>query len=110
METDKGLAVQSPDGAMGAVTGFAALTKNVPYPFTKEFAGGAGKHIHDKFVVVDFDAENPTVLTASSNLAPGGEEARPRAGGLRRRRRPRGSGEGRSRIAGAGGRRGNLPL
>lgn len=32
-------------------------------------------HIHDKFVVVDFNADNPTVFTGSSNLAAGGEEA-----------------------------------
>jgi phosphatidylserine/phosphatidylglycerophosphate/cardiolipin synthase-like enzyme len=75
VETDKGLAVQSPDGAMGDITSFAALTKNVPAPFTKEFGGGPGMHIHDKFVVVDFNADNPTVFTGSSNLASGGEEA-----------------------------------
>jgi phosphatidylserine/phosphatidylglycerophosphate/cardiolipin synthase-like enzyme len=74
VETDKGLAVQSPDGAMGDITGFAALTKNVPEPFTREFDGGPGKHIHDKFVVVDFNADNPTVFTGSSNLAAGGEQ------------------------------------
>jgi hypothetical protein len=34
-----------------------------------------GMHIHDKFVVVDFNAGNPTVFTGSSNLAAGGEEA-----------------------------------
>jgi hypothetical protein len=32
-------------------------------------------HIHDKFVVVDFNAGNPTVFTGSSNLASGGEQA-----------------------------------
>jgi hypothetical protein len=32
-------------------------------------------HIHDKFVVVDFNAANPTVFTGSSNLAAGGEQA-----------------------------------
>jgi phosphatidylserine/phosphatidylglycerophosphate/cardiolipin synthase-like enzyme len=74
VETDKGLAVQSPNGAMGDMTSFAALTKNVPPPFTKEFSGGPGMHIHDKFVVVDFNAANPTVFTGSSNLAAGGEE------------------------------------
>lgn len=74
VETDKGLAVQSPNGAMGDLTGFAALTKNVPPPFNKEFSGGPGKHIHNKFVVVDFNAANPTVFTGSSNLAAGGEE------------------------------------
>ena len=73
VETDKGLAVQSPDGEMGLMTGFAALTKNVPQPFKKEFNGGAGMHIHDKFVVVDFNTANPTVFTGSSNLAAGGE-------------------------------------
>jgi hypothetical protein len=74
VETDKGLAVQKPDGAMGEVTGFAALTKNVPPPFKAEFSGGPGIHIHDKFVVVDFNAANPTVFMGSSNLAAGGEE------------------------------------
>jgi PLD-like domain len=74
VETDKGLAVQSPDGEMGVMTGFAALTKNVPEPFKKEFNGGNGMHIHDKFVVVDFNAANPTVFTGSSNLAGIGEQ------------------------------------
>jgi hypothetical protein len=75
VETNKGLAVQSPNGEMGIMTSFAALTKNVPEPFKKEFNGGAGMHIHDKFVVVDFNAANPTVFTGSSNLAAGGENA-----------------------------------
>jgi phosphatidylserine/phosphatidylglycerophosphate/cardiolipin synthase-like enzyme len=75
VETDKGLAVQSPNGQMGDITGYAALTKEVPWPFTREFDGGAGKHIHNKFVVVDFNADNPTVFTGSSNLAAGGEMA-----------------------------------
>jgi len=73
VETDKGLAVQSPNGAMGDITGFAALTKNVPAPFQQEFSGGPGMDIHDKFVVVDFNVDNPTVFTGSSNLASGGE-------------------------------------
>jgi hypothetical protein len=75
VETNKGLAVQSPDGEMGIMTSFAALTKNVPEPFKKETDGGPGMHIHDKFVVVDFNAGNPTVFTGSSNLAAGGEQA-----------------------------------
>ena len=73
VENNKGLAVQSPDGEMGIMTSFAALIKNVPAPFKKEFDGGMGMHIHDKFVVVDFNAANPTVFTGSSNLAAGGE-------------------------------------
>jgi phosphatidylserine/phosphatidylglycerophosphate/cardiolipin synthase-like enzyme len=75
VETDSGLAVQNPDGAMGDIVGFAALDKNVPWPFNKEFSGGRGMHIHDKFVIVDFNGENPTVFTGSSNLADGGETA-----------------------------------
>ena len=75
VETNKGLAVQSPDGEMGIMTSFAALRNNVPEPFKQEFDGGAGMHIHDKFVVVDFNAANPTVFTGSSNLAAGGEQA-----------------------------------
>jgi hypothetical protein len=34
-----------------------------------------GMHIHNKFVVVDFNGDNPTVFTGSSNLASGGETA-----------------------------------
>ena len=75
VETDSGLAIQNPDGAMGDMVSFAALTKNVPWPFTQEFSGGAGMHIHDKFVIVDFNADNPTVFSGSSNLASGGELA-----------------------------------
>ena len=75
VETDKGLAVQNPDGALGDVTGYAYLKSQVPAPFVKEWSGGAGKHIHHKFVVVDFNGESPVVFTGSSNLAAGGEEA-----------------------------------
>jgi hypothetical protein len=60
---------------MGIMTSFAALTKNVPEPFKKETDGGMGMHIHDKFVVVDFNGANPAVFTGSSNLAAGGEQA-----------------------------------
>ena len=75
VETAKGLAVQSGDGAMGDVTSFAYLKSKVPYPFTQEFDPGPGRHIHDKFVVIDFNGDNPTVVTGSSNLAAGGEQA-----------------------------------
>lgn len=74
VETSRGLAVQNPDGAIGQVTGYAYLKSKVPAPFVKEWSGGAGKHIHHKFVVVDFNDENPVVFTGSSNLAAGGEE------------------------------------
>jgi hypothetical protein len=75
VETDSGIAVQSPNGAMGEVTPFAALAKNVPPPFSQETTGGPGMHIHDKFVVVDFQSDHATVFTGSSNLAAGGETA-----------------------------------
>lgn len=47
----------------------------MPAPFNKEWSGGSGKHIHHKFVVVDFNGSNPAVFTGSSNLAAGGEES-----------------------------------
>jgi hypothetical protein len=75
VETDMGLAVQKPDGQMGGITGFAALLKHVPPPFDQEWTGGAGMHIHSKYVVVDFNGDHPTVFTGSSNLASGGEMA-----------------------------------
>src|SRR5258708_27524915 len=58
---------------MGEVTSFAALSVNVPEPFTSEFSGGPGMHIHDKFVVVDFNGGNPTVFTGSLQLVAGRE-------------------------------------
>jgi phosphatidylserine/phosphatidylglycerophosphate/cardiolipin synthase-like enzyme len=75
VETAKGLAVQRGDGAMGDVADFAYLKSKVPYPFAEEFDPGPGRHIHDKFVVVDFNDDSPAVLTGSSNLAAGGEQA-----------------------------------
>jgi phosphatidylserine/phosphatidylglycerophosphate/cardiolipin synthase-like enzyme len=49
------------------------LQGKVTPPFQDEYSGGAGIVIHDKFVVVDFNKENPVVFTGSSNLAAGGE-------------------------------------
>jgi phosphatidylserine/phosphatidylglycerophosphate/cardiolipin synthase-like enzyme len=75
VETSKGLAVQRGDGAMGDVASFAYLKSKVPYPFNTEFDPGPGIHIHDKFLVIDFNGDNPAVFTGSSNLAEGGEKA-----------------------------------
>ena len=75
VETAKGLAVQRGDGAMGEVADFAYLKSKVPYPFSLEYDPGPGIHVHDKFIVIDFNGENPTVFTGSSNLAEGGEQA-----------------------------------
>jgi hypothetical protein len=53
---------------------FSFLSDKVPAPFKAEWAGGAGQVIHHKFVVTDFNGENPLVFAGSSNLAAGGEE------------------------------------
>lgn len=53
---------------------FAYLKSKVAEPFLPEFAGGSGQVIHHKFVVVDFNHENPIAFGGSSNLAGGGEE------------------------------------
>src|SRR5205085_8204216 len=75
VQTDKGLQVQTPEGAMSEVTSFDFLKKKVPAPFSAEWNGGPGMTIHHKFVVVDFNGDNPTVFAGSSNLAAGGERA-----------------------------------
>lgn len=49
--------------------GPAALEKDLPEPFLSEWKGGGGIHMHHKFVVCDFNGDNPVVYTGSSNLA-----------------------------------------
>ena len=49
-----GLDLQKPDGNVSPVFP-AALTKNVPKPFSAEPTGGGGIRMHHKFVVIDFD-------------------------------------------------------
>ena len=66
------LAVTSPGHPAVAVP-FAYLHDKVPAPFKAEISGGPGQVIHNKFVVVDFNDENPLVFAGSSNLAEGGE-------------------------------------
>jgi len=75
VETAKGLAVQRGDGTMGEVADFAYLKSKVPYPFSLEYDPGPGIHVHDKFIIVDFNGESPAVFTGSSNLAEGGEQS-----------------------------------
>lgn len=62
-----------PDGPIFIPFGY--LHEKVPAPFNKEVSGGSGQVIHHKFVVVDFNGENPVVFAGSSNLAKGGEES-----------------------------------
>jgi PLD-like domain len=70
---DGGLRVTSP-GKEPVFVPFSYLHSKVPAPFQAEISGGAGQVIHHKFVVVDFNGENPAVFAGSSNLAAGGEE------------------------------------
>ncbi|MDB5977795.1 MAG: hypothetical protein JWR07_4555, partial [Nevskia sp.] len=73
-QSDSGVSLFKPGSAQhGEFATFAYLSKQVPAPFRAESSGGAGQVIHNKFVVVDFDGDNPVVFTGSSNLAAGGE-------------------------------------
>ena len=53
---------------------FSFLSSQVPAPFRAEWGGGVGQVIHHKFVVTDFNGDNPQVFAGSSNLAAGGEQ------------------------------------
>ncbi|HEX8889062.1 MAG TPA: phospholipase D-like domain-containing protein [Pyrinomonadaceae bacterium] len=74
-QTVSGIKVYKPGESEALVVPFEYLKGKVPPPFHDEYSGGAGIVIHDKFVVVDFNGENPVVFTGSSNLASGGEQA-----------------------------------
>jgi len=65
---------QSGDAANATFIPFSYLSSKVPAPFRAEWDGGAGQVIHHKFVVTDFNGDNPLVFAGSSNLAAGGEE------------------------------------
>lgn len=62
-------------GDPGTFIPFSYLSEKVPAPFQREWNGGAGQVIHHKFVVVDFNGDNPMAFAGSSNLAAGGEHA-----------------------------------
>jgi phosphatidylserine/phosphatidylglycerophosphate/cardiolipin synthase-like enzyme len=74
-QTISGIKVYKPGESEAMVVPFEYLKGKVPPPFQDEYSGGSGIVIHDKFVVVDFNGENPVVFTGSSNLAAGGEQA-----------------------------------
>jgi hypothetical protein len=72
---DGSLKVQkSGDPANTTFIPFSYLSDKVPAPFRAEWDGGVGQVIHHKFVVTDFNGDNPLVFAGSSNLAAGGEE------------------------------------
>jgi phosphatidylserine/phosphatidylglycerophosphate/cardiolipin synthase-like enzyme len=60
--------------AANEISSFQPLDKVVPKPFIAEFSGGMGQTIHHKFVVVDFNGNDPCVYCGSSNLSSGGEK------------------------------------
>lgn len=72
-----GLAVKKPDGSTGLLP-FAYLSQNAPEPFKSEWSGNTSDRsnmVHHKFLVTDFNGDNPIVYTGSSNMAAGGEKA-----------------------------------
>lgn len=73
-QTAKGLNLYKPDATNGLLVSFSYLKSKVPPPFDQEWEGGMGQVIHHKFIVVDFNGENPVMFTGSSNLAAGGEQ------------------------------------
>jgi len=71
---DGDLEVTAPGSSEPVFIPFGFLHSKVPEPFRAEIQGGSGIVIHHKFVVVDFNGDNPSVFAGSSNLAGGGEE------------------------------------
>ena len=63
-----GLDLQRPDGIVSHVFP-AALTKNVPKPFSAEPTGGGGTRMHHKFVIIDFDKPTARVYLGSYNFS-----------------------------------------
>jgi hypothetical protein len=72
-----GLTVKKPDGSTGLLP-FDYLSENAPEPFKSEWSGNTTGHsnmVHHKFLVTDFNGDDPIVYTGSSNMAAGGEKA-----------------------------------
>jgi hypothetical protein len=63
-----GLDLQLPGGNLAPVSS-AALTKNVPLPFSAEPTGGGGTRMHHKFVVIDVDKPSARVYFGSYNFS-----------------------------------------
>jgi phosphatidylserine/phosphatidylglycerophosphate/cardiolipin synthase-like enzyme len=63
-----GLDLQKPDGNIAPVYS-AALTENIPAPFSSEPTGGMGTRMHHKFVVIDFDKPTARVYLGSYNFS-----------------------------------------
>ncbi len=63
-----GIDLQMPNGNIAPVYS-AALSKNVPAPFSAEPTGGGGTRMHHKFVVIDFDKPTARVYLGSYNFS-----------------------------------------
>jgi phosphatidylserine/phosphatidylglycerophosphate/cardiolipin synthase-like enzyme len=63
-----GLDLLKPSGNISPVFP-AALTKNVPKPFSAEPTGGGGIRMHHKFLVIDFDKPTARVYLGSYNFS-----------------------------------------
>lgn len=74
-QSGHGLDLFKPGVKTGKFTPFAYLKDSIPKNFKREWSGGTGHSIHHKFIVIDFNGENPIVFTGSSNFSSGGEES-----------------------------------
>lgn len=63
-----GIEIVKPNGNVAPVYP-AALTRNVPKPFSEEPTGGGGNRMHHKFIVIDFDKPTARVYTGSYNFS-----------------------------------------
>jgi phosphatidylserine/phosphatidylglycerophosphate/cardiolipin synthase-like enzyme len=63
-----GLDLLKPNGNIAPVYP-AALSKNVPLPFSAEPTGGGGTRMHHKFIIIDFDKPNAKVYLGSYNFS-----------------------------------------
>ncbi|HYZ16418.1 MAG TPA: phospholipase D-like domain-containing protein [Candidatus Acidoferrum sp.] len=74
-QTTNGLNFYKSGEPDGLLVPFGYLKDHVPEPFRREWNGGMGQVIHHKFIVIDFNGDDPVVFCGSSNLAEGGEES-----------------------------------
>jgi phosphatidylserine/phosphatidylglycerophosphate/cardiolipin synthase-like enzyme len=75
--TIDGTTVYTPTSKGGELVYSKADPESFPPPFSMELqiSGAAAHVVHHKFVIVDFNGDDPCVFCGSSNLAEGGEEA-----------------------------------
>ena len=67
-----GIFLYEPGKATGVLVTGLPVNTQLPAPFN-QVPGLQGHQIHHKFVVCDFNGDDPVVYCGSSNLAPGGE-------------------------------------